>query len=63
MLFSEIQSRAYDKQFIKDLNEINIVWSLKDDEDFLVKYGLETYPDAFATFVTVGMYYDTIGSC
>jgi hypothetical protein len=60
-LFSAFQSQAYDKQFVKDMTDINEFWSWDSAEDFFAKYGPEADADAFATFVTVGMYYDGMG--
>ena len=60
-LFSDFQNRAYDKDFIKDMTEINEFWSWDSAEDFFAKYGPGGNMDAFATFVTVGMYYDGMG--
>lgn len=60
-LFSAFQNQAYDKEFIKDMTRINEVWSWDSAEDFFAKYGPGADPDAFASFVTVGMYYDGMG--
>ncbi|MFX0097455.1 MAG: hypothetical protein ACFE7E_06820 [Candidatus Hodarchaeota archaeon] len=60
-LFLEFHNKAYDKQFVKDLMEVNTSWTWKDAEEFFKKYGPETNPKAFALFVSVGSYFDGMG--
>jgi len=60
-LFLEFHNKAYDKQFIRDLLEVNNHWTWKDTEEFFKKYGPETNPEAMALFVSVGSYFDGMG--
>jgi len=61
-LYTQFHSKSMNKELIKDLLEINISWKWKDVDDFFQKYGPEKNPDAFAKFVSVGAYYEGMGT-
>jgi hypothetical protein len=60
-IFLEYSQLLYDKEFIKDINELQ-TWTWKTVEEFFAKYGPEKDPDAFAKYVRVGSYFDGLST-
>ncbi|MHA2004496.1 MAG: DUF4760 domain-containing protein [Candidatus Thorarchaeota archaeon] len=60
-IFLEFHNRLYDKEFIKDMNEVQ-AFQWESVDDFFEKYGPETNPDAFAKFTVVGSYFDGLST-
>ena len=60
-LFMQYHTRAGSVDFLTHLIEINTTWNWKSTEEFWKKYGPENDPAAFAKFVSVGSYYDSMG--
>lgn len=57
----EFHEKLYNKEFIKDMNEIQTFqWETVDE--FFQKYGPESDPDAFAKFTMVGSYFDGLST-
>jgi len=55
-LYETYRNREFRRQIAELRNQ---EWT--SNEDFLEKYGPETNPDAFATRIAVGSYFDGIG--
>jgi len=60
-IFLEFQKLLYDKEFIKEVNEIQ-TWEWDDAESFFVKYGPEPNPEGFAKYIRVGSYFDGLAT-
>ncbi|UCE08926.1 MAG: hypothetical protein JSW61_07990 [Candidatus Thorarchaeota archaeon] len=60
-IFLEFHRLLYDKEFIKDMNEVQ-TYSYSSVEDFFAKYGPEANPDSFAKFTRVGSYFDGLST-
>ncbi len=60
-IFLEFHKLLYDKEFVKEMNEIQ-TWSWDDVEDFFVKYGPEPNPEDFAKYIRVGSYFDGLAT-
>ena len=60
-IYLEFNKLLYDKEFVKEMNEIQ-TWSWDNVEDFFVKYGPEPNPEAFAKFIRVGSYFDGLST-
>lgn len=54
-IFLEFLKMIYDKEFIKDMNEV-FSWSWESMDEFFQKYGAD--PDDFAKWTRVGSYFD-----
>jgi hypothetical protein len=51
----------YNKEFVKEINEIQS-WTWKNVDEFFAKYGPDTNPDAFAKWMRVGTYFDGLST-
>ena len=60
-IFLEFNKVLSDKEFVKEINEIQ-TWNWSDVEDFFVKYGPEPNPDDFAKYIRVGSYFDGLST-
>jgi hypothetical protein len=60
-IFLEFHKKLYDKDFIKDINEVQ-AYQWETVEGFFEKYGPESDPDAFAKFTMVGSYLDGLST-
>ncbi len=56
-IFLEFHKMLYNKDFVKDMNEIQ-TWNWNSVEEFFAKYGPEVNPEAFAKYTRVGSYFD-----
>lgn len=60
-IFLEFHKKLYNKEFIRDINEVQTFqWETVDE--FFEKYGPETDLDAFAKFTVVGSYFDGLST-
>jgi len=59
-VFLDFHKQA-DKEFIEDMSEIIVEWGWDGYEDFLAKYGPRTNPKAYAKFLYVGSFFDSMG--
>ncbi|MFX1370150.1 MAG: hypothetical protein ACFFAY_16285, partial [Promethearchaeota archaeon] len=53
--------RQADLSFIEIMSEIILDWSWSDPEDFTSKYGPRTNPEAYAKFLVVASFFDSMG--
>jgi hypothetical protein len=60
-IFLEFNKVLDDKEFIKEVNEIQ-AWTWEGAEEFFVKYGPEPNPDDFAKYIRVGSYFDGLST-
>ncbi|MHA2060466.1 MAG: DUF4760 domain-containing protein [Candidatus Ranarchaeia archaeon] len=60
-IFLEFNRLLYDKEFIRDMNDIQ-TWTWENVEEFFEKYGPDTHPDEFAKYIRVGSYFDGLAT-
>ena len=60
-LFMPIFSKFYDKEFMKDFNDITLNWEWKDFDDFMEKYGPMENPELFSAFTAWNDYFEGLG--
>ncbi|NHI89790.1 MAG: hypothetical protein EAX87_09720 [Candidatus Thorarchaeota archaeon] len=53
--------RQADLEFIQHASEVVIEWNWKDAQEFDQKYGPRTNPKAYAKFIFVGSFFDSMG--
>ncbi|MHA1963256.1 MAG: DUF4760 domain-containing protein [Candidatus Thorarchaeota archaeon] len=60
-IFLDFSKMLYDKEFVKDMNEIQ-TWTWESFEEFWSKYGHEADPEALAKYTRVGSYFDGLST-
>jgi hypothetical protein len=59
-IFMDFLKQIYDKEFIKDMLEIQ-EWTWESVDELFLKYGPQTNPDEMVKWARVGSYFDGIG--
>ncbi|UCH03560.1 MAG: hypothetical protein JSW05_08135 [Candidatus Thorarchaeota archaeon] len=54
--------KQVDKEFLEDMSEIIVQWDWTSYSDFRAKYGPRTNPSAYAKFLYIGSFFNSMGT-
>jgi hypothetical protein len=60
-LFMPIYSRFQEKDFMRQFSDITNIWDWTDFDDFSEKYGPNTNPEAYSSWLMVLTYFEGVG--